>query len=610
MLINKNLVKLAAFFFFFSFLPFMAGISVASVNVNGARHIRKRAVLYEVFKEKKLDIVFLQETHSDVQEWTREWDGISILSHNTAVSGGLAILFSKSFKPVNYDIDEIIKGRLLKVKAFFENHVFIFICVYAPTSGVERMLFLNQLNTILQNCNSEEWLIVGGDFNCTEGELDRNHIEPHEPSRKRIIQVIKTHELSDIWRHLNGNQRHYTWSHNRDNVLSLARLDRFYTFKHQCGIFSKCFIVPVSFSDHSMVCCNFFLNSIKPKSAYWHLNSSLLYDKNFVDSFNYFWVNFRTTKCHFKSLKQWWDYGKVLIKQFCQQHTRNITVQTLRDMKTLETSILKLQESVELTGENRCLEALSIKKTLLSDLLRARAQGALVRSRFQQIDQMDAPTKLFFNLEQKNGQKRIIHALRSEAGFLLTDPTDIRKRAVCFYEKLYKGECDSEPAVGSGFLENLSGVSEEDNQKLSKALCLEELYEALMGMESGKAPGIDGLPVDFYKSFWTVLGEDLLAVLNESLTEGRLPLSCRRAVLTLLPKKGDLIEIKNWRPVSLLCTDYKLLSKLLTKRLSVVMRQIIHPDQSYCVSGRSIFDNISLLRDFLDVSKIFNLDCV
>ncbi len=97
-------------------------------------------------------------------------------------------------------------------------------------------------------------------------------------------------------------------------------------------------------------------------------------------------------------------------------------------------------------------------------------------------------------------------------------------------------------------------------------------------------------------------------MLNESLAEGRLPLSCRRAVLTLLPKKGDLTDIKNWRPVSLLCTDYKLLSKTLANRLTEVMEQVIHPDQSYCILGRSIFD-ISLLRDFLDVSKLFNLDC-
>lgn len=124
-----------------------------------------------------------------------------MLRHNTSVSRGVAVLFSKSFRPVSYDVEEIIKGRLLKVKALFENHVFVFICVYVPTSGVERRLILNNLNAILQNCSSEEFLFLVGDF-CTEQNLNRNHIEPHEPSRKRLIHVIKTHELRDIRRHL------------------------------------------------------------------------------------------------------------------------------------------------------------------------------------------------------------------------------------------------------------------------------------------------------------------------------------------------------------------------------------------------------------------------
>ncbi|KAK3508126.1 hypothetical protein QTP70_015056 [Hemibagrus guttatus] len=68
-------------------------------------------------------------------------------------------------------------------------------------------------------------------------------------------------------------------------------------------------------------------------------------------------------------------------------------------------------------------------------------------------------------------------------------------------------------------------------------------------MENGRAPGIDGLPAEFYKAFWAVIGQDVLNVLRDSIRRGELPLSCRRAVLTLLPKKGDL---KNWRPVSLL----------------------------------------------------------
>lgn len=65
-------------------------------------------------------------------------------------------------------------------------------------------------------------------------------------------------------------------------------------------------------------------------------------------------------------------------------------------------------------------------------------------------------------------------------------------------------------------------------------------------------------------------------MLNEGLAEWRLPLSCLRAVLTLLPKKGDLTDIKNWCPVSLICSNYKLLSKTLPLRLTEVIEQIIH----------------------------------
>lgn len=590
----------------------MGEVSVASLNVNGARDIRKRAALYEVFTQKRLDVIFLQETHSDADnavDWTKEWEGFSVLSHNTSLSGGVAVLFSKNFAPISYDVDEVIKGRLLKVRAVFETSVLVLICVYAPTSAIQRMLFLDTLNSTLQKCNSEEFLFLGGDFNCTEQSCDRNHLEPHEPSRKKMIQVIKTHELCDVWRQINGTQRQYTWAHSRDRFLSLARLDRFYAFKHQFGIFSKCFIVPVGVSDHSMVCCSFVLNSFKPRSAYWHFNTSLLNDKGFKDTFKVFWDSFRASKDSFSSLRQWWDFGKVQIKQLCQQYTRNITVQTLRSMHTLETSIIKLQELAGSDGNNSVSDTLSFMKKKLSDLLGVKVQGSLVRSRFINIDQMDAPTKFFFNLEKKNGQKKFIHALRAESGVVFFNPIDIRERAVCFYKSLYSSESIAELDTNDVFFQDLPQVSKEANAKLCRGLSLGELYEALNGMESGKAPGIDGLPVDFYKSFWTELGRDLLSVLNESLAEGLLPLSCRRAVLTLLPKKGDLTDIKNWRPVSLLCSDYKLLSKVLAIRLAKVVNQVIHPDQSYCIPDRSIFDNISIVRDIFDVSRLLNLEC-
>ncbi|CAM4579037.1 unnamed protein product, partial [Lepidochelys olivacea] len=126
---------------------------------------------------------------------------------------------------------------------------------------------------------------------------------------------------------------------------------------------------------------------------------------------------------------------------------------------------------------------------------------------------------------------------------------------------------------------------------------------SLCRMPTNKSPGMDGLTVEFYRAFWDILGPDLVTVWAESLQSGVLPLSCRRAVLALLPKKGDLRDLRNWRPVSLLSMDYKIIVKAISLRLGSVMADVVHPDQTYTVLGRSIFDNLFLVRDLLELGR-------
>lgn len=93
--------------------------------------------------------------HSDTEntsDWASEWKGLVLLSHNTSLSSGVALLFSQCFIPQSYDVEEVLKERLLKVRACLENEVFVFICVYASTLGVERVLFLNTLSTVTSSC--------------------------------------------------------------------------------------------------------------------------------------------------------------------------------------------------------------------------------------------------------------------------------------------------------------------------------------------------------------------------------------------------------------------------------------------------------------------------
>lgn len=80
-----------------------------------------------------------------------------ILRHYNSLSAGVAVLFSKSFIPHSYNVEEVIKGRVLKVKASFENCSFVFVCVYTPTVALERKIFLNTLDNVLNDSNTDEF---------------------------------------------------------------------------------------------------------------------------------------------------------------------------------------------------------------------------------------------------------------------------------------------------------------------------------------------------------------------------------------------------------------------------------------------------------------------
>ncbi|KAK3527834.1 hypothetical protein QTP86_006899 [Hemibagrus guttatus] len=107
------------------------------------------------------------------------------------------------------------------------------------------------------------------------------------------------------------------------------------------------------------------------------------------------------------------------LKKLITRYTLNVTRDIVRSLKALEIEIVELQR-LEATGDRGHIEALKSKKAKMNDLLDITAQGALVRSRFKSAAEMDAPSKFFFSLEQKNGQKRFIHAVRTESGDLLS----------------------------------------------------------------------------------------------------------------------------------------------------------------------------------------------
>ena len=112
-------------------------------------------------------------------------------------------------------------------------------------------------------------------------------------------------------------------------------------------------------------------------------------------------------------------------------------------------------------------------------------------------------------------------------------------------------------------------LDKQEQASCEGLLTVEECREALNGMDTGKSPGIDGLTTDFYITFWAILGSDLVEVLSYSFQHGQLSVSQRRGLLSLFFKTGER-DLRNWRPTSLLCVDYKISTKVLVAQLQKV----------------------------------------
>ena len=143
-----------------------------------------------------------------------------------------------------------------------------------------------------------------------------------------------------------------------------------------------------------------------------------------------------------------------------------------------------------------------------------------------------------------------------------------------FYQKLFTAK-ENNVTLQDEFLTQFTArVSAESQAILNTLITLEELYQALLAMPPGKSPGQDGLTKAFYIRFWRLLGPDLLRVIQYAHTQGNLPETQRNAIISLLFKIGDPADLANWRAISLLNLDYKILTKTLANRLKRVLPDI------------------------------------
>ena len=192
----------------------------------------------------------------------------------------------------------------------------------------------------------------------------------------------------------------------------------------------------------------------------------------------------------------------------------------------------------------------------------------------------------------------------------MTKEEEILEEIEIFYKELYTSITSVENAPFTSFIENLELPRLEDSlsSELEGEITLKECKDILSTFSRGKSPGDDGFTWEFYNCFFDLLGQDLVDRFNASYRAGEMAPSQRRGVITLIPKEdSDLSTLANWRPITLLNIDYKIASKAITKRLEKVLALLINPDQTGFIKGRYIGQNIRLINDILEQTKLRNI---
>ena len=213
-------------------------------------------------------------------------------------------------------------------------------------------------------------------------------------------------------------------------------------------------------------------------------------------------------------------------------------------------------------------------------------------------------SRYYFRLPGKKHDQ--IKKLTTPWGQQVTTDHEILGECYQFYSDLYtkpSHELADKIQYQFKFLRHIpmENMTVDNYDLLGRDLTQQELLDALNKMKTDRSPGLDGLTVEFYRSFWPKLGGIVFNSIKHAQNQKKMSLSQRRGLIKLIPKKDKSpFQVSNWRPITLLNVDFKLVSKALSIRLAGVIPSLVHTDQKGFVHGRYIGDNI------LDIYALIN----
>ncbi|KAL3679581.1 hypothetical protein R1sor_022537 [Riccia sorocarpa] len=526
----------------------------------------------------------------------RIWEnGRVIVDYAQSGRGGAALLIH----PTLQVLDSGIKGdgTAAWAKITTKTGPLMVMSLYAPNNTIDRRALWPWLSFRLEEGN---WLVMG-DFNSVE--LPDDTVGPSallHGSELRLWKAL-TSEVEMVDAYLCASFTdgpRFTRQVFVGDRLDQARLDRCYlsngaSWCHHVHRVSH--VATQTLSDHWLVEIVITLQEaereVMKRSTYFKMNADSLKNSSTKQEVMDAWMN-HPAGVSDPQIK--WTLGWSRVKAVLS-NKRRTEAQTNGSIgeKRLELAALRACIQADYSERMRS-RVLTLEKELRNWELNEAKKWRL-RSRVRWMEEGEAPSRYFFTQLRAKQTRDSMLFLRKEDGSETQKESEVKSMVTDYFQDQFT--CP-EPVPANLHLRNEvlklvdRQVNEAQNEQLREMPEEKELDELVEELPRDKAPGLDGVTNNMIQDCWDFIRRDCLAMMRHFWETGSLLSKNSQGVIKLLPKNEEKWFLRNWRPITLMGITYKLIGKLLARRLKRLVGFLTSPQQTGFIEGRSIFDNL------------------